>query len=166
VAVTTFTDDEGREFFATFLRVLEFDDFGPRLLQASRKGEPTPERGHVVLAYVSNQTPVLSTSELVSAAEAAIHKLTADLSRSQRRVVFLEEMDKLATETIRSLKKEQDPERVVRLVSAQVLEKTANLQLAVDDLKTKLAEREAEIAELKVSKRRLKEANQRLKDKL
>lgn len=87
----------------------------------------------------------------------AIASVERDLTKLQ------DECD-LKTEELRKLQRERDPERQKQTISAAVLVATETSDKLLKDLTANLADRDREIVELRASKRKLKEANERLKN--
>lgn len=95
--------------------------------------------------------------------EALKVQLDRDIAQIQRELNVLSAENDAKTEELRKLQRERDPERIARAVDDAVKARTSALEAELVKYKDLLAGAHGEIRELKESKRRLKEANECLK---
>lgn len=173
-------DPSGNPLKLVLLQIIDSDEQGPITLRARLDDEQISlanERqrkflmvwtavdndcGLVDLANVYQEFEILKAQNEVRKETKA--QLDRDIANIQRDVERLERENKDKTEELRQLHKERDPERIAVLVAHSVKERTATLEDQIRAQATEKANLQREIDELRASKRRLKEANERLKD--
>lgn len=177
----TIRDPKGNELKIVLLQVLEKDEQGPLALRVRRDHEKIDltDEGHREFLMV--WTPVNAVlgemrigdivseyetlKELNEQRQAMKAQLDRDIAAIQHEHEKLEAEMKTKTEELRKLQRERDPERVAFLVAEAVKERTATLENQIRRQAADIVERDRWVAELRESKKRLKEANDRLKDR-
>lgn len=173
-------DPEGNALKRVLLQVLDSDAQGPISLAVRRDHERidlADERQRKFLIVWVSEDQVLGELQLTDLIDEfdklkrvneerleTKAQLDRDIENIRREQDTLERKNKELTESLRVLQKERDPERFGLAVADAVKVRTATLE---DQINRQAAEKVAlqrEIEELRASKRKLKEANERLKE--
>jgi len=173
-------DPQGIPLKRVLLQVIDSDAEGAIMLRARRDTERidiSDERKNKFLLVWCPEDTVLGEVDLaemydefqtlkarMDAHLSQKEQLERDIDNVRRDFDTLTRENKEKTEALRVLQKERDPERFTIAVAQAIKERTASLE---DQIRQQAADKVAmqrEIDELKASKRRLKEANERLKD--
>lgn len=177
----TIRDPKGNELKTVLLQVLEKDEQGPVMLRVRRDHEKIDLTDETHREFWMAWVPVdkvlgemrlddilseyTTLKELSEQRNAAKAQLDRDIATIQHEHEKLEAEAKTKTEELRRLQRERDPERVAFLVAEAVKERTTTLEDQIRRQAGDIVERDRWIAELRESKRRLKEANDRLKER-
>jgi len=170
-------DPEGKPLTSIVLRVRNSDHRGPTTLEVLHDTDVVaPQAGDQFMIVWAADAPNLGTSRFSTMFE-ELTKLKAiqtemrveieaqhgAVASIQRAAGQLEEENAQKTEALRALQKERDPERQATTVRDAVEAATADLQAELKTTRAAHAELERLIAELRASKKKLKEAYDRLK---
>lgn len=177
----TIRDPDGVELKKVLLHVVEEDGQGPLMLRVRRDHEKIelsddPDRvdkfliawspvnsvfGELRLSDIfTDLEEVKAKQELLSAERV---QQAARLRAAEQSLQSMEEENRVKTEALRVLQKERDPERIVALVRERVEQATEALAAELRQAKVDAEALQREVAELRTAKKRLKEANERLK---
>lgn len=168
--IPTIKDPKGNDLVPILLQVMEADARGPVVLRQRFDDETVsmvdvpPESGADQVQMYMVWAPKLGGLGMfkLSRDQQRI-ELDQLIARVQREASTIQD-NRVKTDALRELQRERDPDRVAAAVANAVEVRTATLQAEITQLKASVVERDREIAELKASKKRLKEANERLKD--
>ena len=168
-------DPEGRELRLVYFEYVGVDDLGSFTLRirSSEDVETMPDRAEALRAkFITAWVPLteeqrqnLRKDPKVALSQALVDAPYLEASHLRKTISDLEEELATKTEELRRLQRERDPDRVAAAVAAAVKEQTAALEDQVRRQAAEKVELQREIEELKASKRRLKEANERLKER-
>jgi hypothetical protein len=174
-------DPDGIKLKRMLLQVIDRDERGPRTLCTRHDHETidltdvdhrsfiivwVPETitlGDVSLAQIYNEFQNLKVINAQRELERV--ELSREIRDVERDIERAQAENKTKTEALRDLQRERDPERLEATLRARVEGRTASYQETLRQAMQKLDEQKREIEELRASKRKLKEANDRLKEK-
>lgn len=175
-------DPKGNALKLVLLQVLDRDEQGPLTLRCRRDHESIDLAGQdsrdlkfwvawVCEDDVLGELQITDVYREMEAAKQDLDKATSEIIEAKQQLnTFSRELAKLQladvakTEELRKLQRERDPARFDASVAAAVELQTAKLESNIHSLRKMLADSQREVEELRVSKRKLKEANDRLKE--
>lgn len=176
-------DHKGNELRAVLLQVLTSDDDGSPITLRARydDGEkidltvPESQRKfHIVYAPANATLGNTSWNEIVNEVEAlrsmSVQREYERKAMNEEAASIKREVDAITaeiekkTEALREMQRERDPERVNALIRSAVSNATRTHEAELKIERAKSARLESEVNELRASKKKLKEANERLKD--
>lgn len=174
-------DPAGNELHLVMLQVWTSDERGPILLKNRLDDENISlvdkAKNKFLMVWTAKEdavgiteldpliTAAREAKEQAEAARAEIAQIQRDIAAVTAENKRLTAENEQKTQSLRELQKERDPGRIDRMIVEAVDKQTKLLQLEVASLKSTLADRDSDIAELKAAKKKLKEANDRLKEK-
>lgn len=171
-------DPSGHPMKQVVLQVTDTDLVGPRSFRALRDDETVnlaeTKNREFIIVWVREDGRLISENKLIDDYHELLVLATrrqeekAQLDRDIDNVKIglgkLESENKIKTEELRVLRRERDPERIGYQIAEAVKNQTASLEQNIATLRADKANMQLEINELKYSKRKLKEANERLKE--
>jgi len=176
-------DPKGNEMRPILLQVLTEDENGPLTLRARYDDEEkidlaasnvTERRFYVFFAPVKTKLGNTTWNEIVTEVEELRalsvertkmkKEIDLEIESIRREVVALEADRDKKTAAIRELQRERDPERVDALIRQAVNNGIRGREAELKIERAKSARLESELAEVRTSKKKLKEAYERLKE--
>lgn len=169
----TMRDPEGRELRLVYFEYVGMDDVGSFTLRI-RSEEDTmtmPDKAEALrskflqawVPLTEEQQRDLKKDPKASLSQALVNAPYLEASSLRKTIVALEEDLVVKTEELRKLQRERDPERFAFSVAEAVKTRTSSLEAQVQRTSAEKHLLQQEIEELRASKKRLKEANERLK---
>jgi prefoldin subunit 5 len=173
----TVTDPNGVELKVTLLHVLESDHHGPTLCRVRYDDESIqladqPEANQFLLVWAAPKS--MLTADAIMKDIFEVKERLVEIEEARKQVathaqLVVAEATRLDAElqektaALRDLQRERDPARIEALVAQRVLERTQALEQSVATLKADAEAQRREIGDLRASKKKLREALERLK---